>query len=486
MFHSIRTRLTFLFILFFIILESIQLISLYLFLNDAFLNQKERTILQAYDEINDDQIEDSGVYQDIIAVIQDYEVTSNLYFCLADRDTGDVLYSTNDSIEDNISLRNVNDAVYDEEQEPTVISGYNSNNWLVLYRSILTDQHCYNTVIWTCYEAELKNTVLGLSPIFLLTLLVSCLIGGVLSFQFASHIVKPIKQIDKAAQKIACQDFSTILPLPSSKDELRRLAQNINQMSNQLEKDMTTLKDVNSKLEQDINEKSRIDKMRREFLSNVSHELKTPIAIISSYAEMLKFEGEHIDSKEYLDVILDEAQQMTQMIGKLLELSRLEHATEHLELSPCNLSETLESLLESRQILFQQKGLSFHTSITPELMVLGDETYLIQAMDNYLGNAVKYTSDAGSVTVELKPIGKHIRFQVCNTCPHLSEEAQQEIWESFYKVDKSRSKDRNMSVGLGLYIVKTIITAHNGTYGMENTSDGVCFFIELPSLQPEN
>lgn len=482
MFHSIRTRLTFIFILFFLILESIQLISLYLFLNDAFLTQKENTMLQAFDEMNDDQLENPTVFQDIVAVLQDYEVTSNLYFCLVERDSGDVLYSTNDSIEENIALRDVNDEVYDEEPDPRIISGYNSNNWLVLYRSILTEQHCYNTVIWTCYEAELKNTVLGLSPILLLTLLLSCVVGGLLSFQFAGHIVKPIQQIDRTAQKIACQDFSTTLKIPKTKDELQRLAKNINQMSQQLEQDMTQLKAINSQLEQDIDEKSRIDRMRREFLSNVSHELKTPLSIISSYAEMLKYEGEHIDTGEYTDVILDETRQMNQMIGKLLDLSRLEHAAEHLELSPCNLSETVESLMETRRILFQQKGLSLNCSISPNLTVRADETYLSQAMDNYLGNALKYTSEGGSVTVQLKMYGPLIRFQVTNTCPPISEEEQREIWESFYKLDKSRSKDRNMSVGLGLYIVKTIVEAHDGNYGLENTEDGVSFYIDLPPL----
>ena len=482
MFHSIRTRLTFIFILFFLILESIQLISLYLFLNDAFLTQKENTMLQAFDEMNDDQLENPTVFQDIVAVLQDYEVTSNLYFCLVERDSGDVLYSTNDSIEENIALRDVNDEVYDEEPDPRIISGYNSNNWLVLYRSILTEQHCYNTVIWTCYEAELKNTVLGLSPILLLTLLLSCVVGGLLSFQFAGHIVKPIQQIDRTAHKIACQDFSTTLKIPKTKDELQRLAKNINQMSQQLEQDMTQLKAINSQLEQDIDEKSRIDRMRREFLSNVSHELKTPLSIISSYAVMLKYEGEHIDTGEYTDVILDETRQMNQMIGKLLDLSRLEHAAEHLELSPCNLSETVESLMETRRILFQQKGLSLNCSISPNLTVRADETYLSQAMDNYLGNALKYTSEGGSVTVQLKMYGPLIRFQVTNTCPPISEEEQREIWESFYKLDKSRSKDRNMSVGLGLYIVKTIVEAHDGNYGLENTEDGVSFYIDLTPL----
>lgn len=482
MFHSIRTRLAFIFLCFFLLLESIQLVGIYLFVDRAYKEQKEEMMLQAFDEINDEEIDNSAIYEDIVAIMQDYEVTSNLYFCLIDRSSDKVLYSTNESIRDSVDFTHVDDDKYDEDAEPITVEGYNSNHWLALYRSILTDNHCYNTIIWTCYEAEFNNTMWGVLPILLLTILISCILSAILAFPFSNHIVKPIRRIDRVTQRIAKQDFSSKLPLPKSKDELFRLSQNINLMSEQLEQDMNTLKDVNATLARDIDEKQKIDKMRREFLSNVSHELKTPLAIVSSYAEMLKYEGEHIDKEEYLEVILEESKQMSQMIGKLLDLSRLEHAIERMDMSPANLSELTESLIDTRKLLFEQKGLKLELFIEPDIMVNADETYLAQALGNYISNALKYSSANGTVSITLKKRENNAYFSVSNPCTPLPEKEMEAIWESFYKTDKSRTKDGDMSVGLGLYIVKTIVLAHHGSYGVKNLSDGVCFHLSLPLL----
>lgn len=481
MFRSITAKLIFFFMLFFCLIEGIQLLCIYLFFNDAFLNQKISTIQQAYDEINDDQLDNTTIFEDTVAVMQEYETTTNLYFCIMDRKSGGIRYSTNDSIQEHISFTKVKDERYDAEDDAQVISGYNSNDWVVLYRTIETEEHIYNVVIWTCYEAEFNNTILGLSPIFFLIILLSAIVGGIFAFWLAAHIVSPIRDIDRATQKIAQQDFSSKVTVPKSKDELNRLATNINIMSEQLEDDMTALKTANEQLELDIQEKIRIDKMRQDFLSNVSHELKTPLAIISSYAEMLKYEGENINKEEYLDVILDESQQMSQMIGKLLNLSRLEHATEHIEKNVVPFSNLVQNLADSRRILFEQSNLSFQSNITSDLTVLGDENYLSQVVDNFLGNALKYTTPQGSVSLKLTEENNTVHLQIENDSTPLSDELLQNIWENFYKGDKSRNKDRNMSVGLGLYIVKTIITAHEGEYGAYNTDTGVCFWIRIKS-----
>ncbi len=485
MFHSIRIRLAATFFCFFLILESVQLGAMYLFMNHAFRSQKENTMLQAFDEINDD-LDDKTTWQDTLAVISDYEVTSNLYFCMIDRENDSVFYSTNESIQDSVAFTHVDDSKYEEEADPAKVEGYNSNSWLALYRTIETDQHLYNTVIWTCYEAEFNQTMLGLFPIILLTILGSCLLSAILAIPFSSRIVYPIRQIDQAAQRITRQDFSTNLPLPKQKDELYRLSNNINHMSSRLKEDMDTLKNVNAQLEQDIKEKQRQDMLRREFLSNVSHELKTPLAIVTSYAEMLKYEGEHIDTEEYLDVILEESKLMNSMIGRLLEVSRLEHGAAHMTLSECNFSDLCESLAETQKLLFDQQQLTCKTEFEKDLFVMADETYLSQAIRNYIGNALKYSDPNGTVTMCLKKDDKgNARFSISNPCTPLDEDSLSSIWESFYKLDKSRNKDRNMSVGLGLYIVKTIITGLHGTCDVTNLEHGICFSLSLPLLEKE-
>ena len=481
MFHSIRTRLIFTFLFFLALIECAQLLIIYFFTNDAYFQQKKELLAQAYNEINDDEFDDAAIFEDIKAVLQDYEQTSNLYFSISNEQTKELLYATNNNDLARKNEKRFSKFIAHDHQDPCVhvITGNNSSKWLVLSGSILTDNNSYQILIWTCYEAEFQNAIQSLTPVVIIMLLVSCLIGILLSINISGRIVKPIKQIDLAAQNIADLHFDNKIILPKHKDEIYRLAQNIDKMSDKLERDMNTLKEVNEQLALDIEEKSRIDQMRRQFLSNISHDLKTPRAIISSYAEMIKYEGEHINTEEYLDVIMEESSHMTKMVASLLELSRLEYAADHFILSPCNISETVQSLLENRLILFTQNDLQVTSDITPDLIVNADECYLAQAFDNYFSNAMKYSIKPGTVTVSLKQENNEAVFSVSNPCQALSEEEQQSIWESFYKVDKSRTTSEHMSVGLGLYIVKTIVTAHKGSYHVENTDSGITFSIRL-------
>ena len=485
MFHSIHTRLIFTFLLFLALIEFSQLFILYFFSNDAYLKQKKSTITQAYDEINDDEFDDPEIYNDIVAVMQDYEQTSNLYFTIMDTSTDSPVYNTNDhtNSKDMYTKFLKLSPNFEDDLSVHLVTGKNSVKWLVMYGTITTETTTYHTLIWTCYEAEFKNAIQSLFPIVLLTLAISCVIGFALSINISGRVVKPIKQIDRAAQNIANQNFDTEITFPKHHDEIYRLAQNISKMSDKLKRDMTTLKEVNEQLENDIEEKLRIDKMRRQFLSNVSHDLKTPIAIISSYAEMLKYEGEHINKDDYLDVIMEESSNMTKMVASLLELSRLEYAADHLTLEECNISETVESLLENRKILFEQSDLQVATHIEPDIHVLADEFYLCQAFDNYFSNAIKYSQKPGTVTISLTKEKDTAVFSVTNPGTPLTEEQQQDIWDSFYKVDKSRTHTGNMSVGLGLYIVKTIVSAHHGSYYVENCDEGIRFSINLQMLE---
>lgn len=485
MFHSIRTRLITTFLLFLALIESSQLFILYFFTNDSYLRQKKETIAQSYDEINDDEFDDPEVYNDIVAVMQDYEQTSNLYFTIINTNTGKPVYNTNDhtNSKDLYAKFLKLSQEFEDDLSVHLITGKNSIKWMVMYGTIDTEANSYQTLIWTCYEAEFRNAIQSLFPIVLLTLFISCILGFILAINITGRIVKPIKQIDLTAQNIANQNFDNEILLPKHHDEIYRLAQNISKMSDKLKHDMTTLKEVNEQLENDIEEKRRIDEMRRQFLSNVSHDLKTPIAIISSYAEMIKYEGEHINKDDYLDVIIEESSNMTKMVASLLELSRLEYAADHLELEECNISETLDSLLENRRILFEQDNLTVVTNIEPDLYVLADEFYLCQAFDNYFSNAIKYSKKPGTVTISLVKDGANAVFSVTNPGNPLTDKEQKDIWDSFYKVDKSRTHTNNMSVGLGLYIVKTIVNAHHGTYHVENCDAGIRFSINLQMLE---
>lgn len=482
-FRSIKTKLSVIFVLLFVAVELAEILSIIALFGHSFYIQKRNTMLEAYDDINDDSILNKDVLQDTISVMEDYEATSGLYFCIMKDQGKTVIYSTNDSVAENSAFARVDDpSVFDNNKGPEKVDGYNSNQWMVMYRTIKTDQGDLDVIIWTCIEATASAAISGLIP--LMTAISAALLVLVIfvSLYITDRIVKPIKQVDQVAMDISGHDYKVRVPAPKSRDEVYRLSVSINHMADQLESDMTELEEKNAQLEQDIREKSRIDKMRVDLFSNISHELKTPLAVISSYAEMLKYEGENIDRDEYLDVIMEESKDMSRLIRNLLDLSHLEHQTQNMEMERSCISDMTQSLLDTRRILFEQRHISLISDIEPDLYASADESFLSSAFDNYLSNAVKYTTDEMITYVTLQGTENSIIYRVENTAAHFDQEEMDSIWDSFYRGDKSHKKDEYSSMGLGLYIVKTITAAHHGTCSVQNTSRGVMFSIEIPRI----
>ena len=223
-----------------------------------------------------------------------------------------------------------------------------------------------------------------------------------------------------------------------------------------------------------------MDEMRKEFLSNVTHELKTPIALIQGYAEGLKDNiSEDAESREfYCDVIVDEASKMNKMVKKLLTLNQIESGNDMVELERFDIVALIRAVLESSEILMKQKEIrvQFHQDLPID--VWADEYMIEEVVTNYLTNAINHADKEKVIDVRVIREDKCVRISVFNTGEPIPQEDIDKIWMKFYKVDKARTREYGGS-GIGLSIVKAIMESHNKPYGVINHSNGVEFWFEL-------
>lgn len=309
---------------------------------------------------------------------------------------------------------------------------------------------------------------------------VFAIITGCFAMYFvSSSFVKPIREMANVAKKMAYLDFDAKVKC-KSKDEIGELGASINTMSTELEGTITELKNANMELMCDIEKKNQIDEMRKEFLSHVSHELKTPIALIQGYAEGLKENiSDDEESKDfYCEVIMDEAERMNTMVKKLISLNELEFGTNQLNVERFDIIELIKNINESSNILLQQKEIKMDFAYEAPLYVWADEFMIEEVYSNYLTNAIHYAPIQGFISVSLEHLDDVIRIRVFNEGNLIPEEELKKIWIKFYKVDKARTREYGGN-GIGLSIVAATMKLHGREYGVYNKENGVVFYFDL-------
>jgi signal transduction histidine kinase len=305
------------------------------------------------------------------------------------------------------------------------------------------------------------------------------ILGSAIMFIISRKFTKPILEMSDIAKKMSDLDFDAKYKI-KTKDELGELGNSINFLSDKLETAISELKQANNELLVDIQKKTEIDDMRKEFLSNVSHELKTPISLIQGYAEGLK---ENINEDEesrsfYCEVIMDEASKMNQMVKKLLSLNELEFGNNQVNFERFDIAALIKAVLDSTDILFKQKEVILYFDQKEPLYVWADEYLIEQVLTNYISNALNHVSGQKIVEVKLIQRDDVVRVAVFNTGANIPEEEMDKIWVKFYKVDKARTREYGGS-GIGLSIVKAIMNSHNMECGVINRQTGVEFWFEL-------
>ena len=306
-------------------------------------------------------------------------------------------------------------------------------------------------------------------------------IAAFVSYLFSRRFTRPVLELAQIARKMSELDFETKFEVDSEdEDEIAVLGNSINSLSEKLERTISELKGANIELQNDIERKTQMDEVRKEFLSNVTHELKTPIALIQGYAEGLKDNiNEDPESREfYCEVIIDEATKMNKMVKKLLSLNQLEVGTAQPEIERFDIIPLVRSVLGSTEILFQQKQATLELHAEESEYVWADEYMMEEVFTNFISNALNHVNGRMLIEVCLKRVGDKVRLSVFNSGDAIPEEALSQVWVKFYKVDKARTREYGGS-GIGLSIVKAIMELHRQNYGVLNRDDGVEFWIEL-------
>ena len=315
--------------------------------------------------------------------------------------------------------------------------------------------------------------------------IITALLIGAISVVFVGifgiRITRPITELTELSQRMANLDFDAKFS-GTEENEIGILGRNFNKMSENLEKTIAELKTANNELQKDIEEKEEIDEMRKEFLSNVSHELKTPIALIQGYAEGLQDNiNDDPESREfYCDVIIDEASKMNQMVKKLLTLNQLEFGNDQVNMERFDLTTLVRGVIQASVILAQQQGTEIIFRQDTPVYVWGDEFKVEEVVTNYLTNAIHYVKNENKIDIRFVQNGNAIKVIVFNTGDPIPEEDIEKVWIKFYKVDKARTREYGGS-GIGLSIVKAIMDSMHQQCGVRNYTNGVAFWFTLES-----
>lgn len=322
----------------------------------------------------------------------------------------------------------------------------------------------------------------AISNRFLLFAGAAAIVASILvAFFTTRYITKPLQQLTDISKRMVDLDFNAKYESDQSNSyEVEELGNHINRLSENLERTISELKTANVELQDDIEKKIQIDEMRKEFLSNVSHELKTPLALIQGYAEGLQeCINDDAESREfYCDVIIDEADKMNRMVKKLLTLNQLEFGNDQVIMERFDMTELIRGVANSTRILMEQKGIRLELENSEEAWVWGDEFKVEEVITNYMSNAINHADGEKLIRVFYTRSEDKLRVSVFNTGQPIPEEDIEKIWVKFYKVDKARTREYGGS-GIGLSIVKAIMDSFHQRCGVINHEDGVEFWMEL-------
>ena len=356
---------------------------------------------------------------------------------------------------------------------------YNKNGGV--YIEMWGELECGHLFLMRFSNESVMEVVDVVNKFYLNVGLILTMVGILATGLIAATVTKPIRELAKLSKKMSKLEFD-VKYTGKAKDEIGVLGESMNEMSYALEKAFSDLQRANDELQRDIEKKTEIDELRKEFVSNVSHELKTPIAIIQGYAEGLK-ESVNDDPESmnfYCDVIVDESAKMNKMVKKLLTLNQIEYGNVVEEYERFNIVEIIDNILNQTQILLKEKGAIVDFDNSRQIYVWSDEFQVEEVLTNYISNAINHLDNEMIIKISVIEQGKTVKICVENTGEPIPEESLPRIWEKFYKVDKARTREYGGS-GIGLSIVKAIMKSLHMGYGVENTDRGVMFWFELES-----
>ncbi|MCR5150866.1 MAG: HAMP domain-containing histidine kinase [Clostridiales bacterium] len=323
---------------------------------------------------------------------------------------------------------------------------------------------------------KIVNITAKVFALFILTVIAGL---AIVLTAFLRTFTTPIVEMNTVTKRMAALDFSGKCK-NYGEDEIGQLGQSINTLSNSLDETLEDLKVKNLQLEKDIELRLALDNARKSFISNVSHELKTPIAIISGFAEGL-CEGIVTDREtilEYCRIINDESIKMNSLVVELLELSKLESKMDSFLPEYFDPGAKVNVLLEHLSLSIEKNEITIINNIPSGITCFAQSDKIEIVFKNYITNAISHADGDKINKLDCEDMGDKYRFTVFNTGKNIANEDFDEIWDSFYRADKAHGRKENR-YGLGLSIVKSIMLNHKCGYGVENLDNGVRFYFEV-------
>ena len=501
--HSIRTRITFIFIgLTVLILLAVWAANTWL-LEDYYVQDKIKilekgytsidTILQKYPLSELEPYSEGSNADELSEVLKDLGDRYNTTIVLVDNVTGNAVVSS--ARDKNFLVRRLLGYALDQSEEPVeAIRKYDN---YVIQRSYNPLDRSADLEAWGFFSDNTTLFIMSiplssvwesvdLSNRFLLIVgSIVMVLGSLIIYLVIRKITLPIMDLAKLSEEMTNLNFD-MKYTGQQQDEIGILGRNMNEMSDRLKETITELKEANDQLQKDINEKIQIDEMRKEFIANVSHELKTPIALIQGYAEGLT-EGMCEDEESrnyYCGVIMDEAVKMNRMVKQLLNLTALEFGNDTPVMETFNLTDVIRGIITSSSILIQQKEAQVIFEHQDPLPVVADEFKIEEVITNYLTNALNHANGEKKIEIRAEELETQVKVTVFNTGDPIPEEDIPKLWTKFYKVDKARTRAYGGS-GIGLSIVKAIMESHHQEYGARNVEGGVEFWFTLEKGKEE-
>ena len=458
-------------------------------LGQFYLYSKRKALKSVYKTVNDyytnSQNGDLETQLEKIAIQNNFDIlirdNQNVNIYTSDKD----FYSTLGQMNEMTNRLNTGAGEIIEESDKFLITKMKDNKngiTYILLTSILDNGYLlYIRMPITSIQESVKISNNFLYLMAGIAILIAAVIVSYVSRKFAD----PILELNNIAKKMANLDFSHKYRITDTDDEINNLGRSINLMSDKLENTIKQLRNTNIELEKDIEEKSKIDEMRKSFISDVSHELKTPIALIQGYSEGLL---ENVNSDEesrkfYAEVILDETNKMDKLVKQLLELMKLEYGKREFNDSKFNIVEVEKEIVRKSKVMLEEKNINVEFETSDEINVMADDFYIEQVVGNYMTNAIKHADEVnGKKIIRIKNVvnveKNKVRISVFNTGENIQEEHLGRIWNRFYKIDESRNRNEG-GTGIGLSFVKAIMNNYRNDYGVINREDGVEFYFDL-------
>lgn len=465
-----------------------------LFFNKFYINKKEK-IIQDEAEKFVPLYNKTKNENEVTALIRKFEDSNNSKIVIMDNE-GKINFITklDNKMYDEERIKIIQDIIIDWIRNSDLlneINKYNKSITLITERKINGTRNIV-TAVPNNKRQEIIFVLTSLQPVdeassvirefYIYFYIGAIVLILILALIYTNTISKPLVKLNESAKKMALMNFSEKCSV-KSKDEIGNLADTLNFLSCNLDKALTSLKEANIKLEKDIEKEREIERLRKEFIASVSHELKTPINLIEGYAEGLKDNVFESNEKDYyIDVIIDESNKMANLVKDMLNLSHLESGVLKLNKEEFFMDEFITYSLKRFCKIIKDKNITIDFNMLPKVKVYADWDKMEQVIDNFTTNAIKNTDRGGYIkfSIENKDNNKII-ISVENSGKSVPEEELNNLWNSFYKLDKSRNRELG-GTGIGLSIVKNILMLHNFEYGVKNTDIGVKFYFTMDKV----